>query len=146
MHQSFIIGKNTMSLITWNDQLTVGIEEIDQQHHKLVQLINGLHNHMLAGDASEIMNKVLDRVIEYTGFHFGTEEQLMLEHDYPDSTAHKLQHKELVDTALALQAKLKSGNAHLTMETMHFLQDWLQHHILGSDKKFADFLITKGVQ
>jgi hemerythrin len=134
-----------MSLITWSDHLTVGIEEIDQQHQKLVQLINGLHNHMLAGDASEIMNKVLDRVIEYTGFHFQTEEQLMQEYDYPESEVHKHEHNELVNTAVALQNKLKGGNAHLTMETMHFLQDWLQHHILGSDKKFADFLISKGV-
>jgi len=133
-----------MSLITWNDHLNVGVEEIDQQHQKLVQLINGLHNHMLAGDASEIMNKVLDRVIEYTGFHFQTEEQLMAQYAYPDSAAHKKEHKDLVDTAVNLQVKLKSGNSHLTMETMHFLQDWLQHHILGSDKKFAEYLISKG--
>ncbi len=98
-----------MSLITWSDQLTVGIEEIDQQHQKLVQLINGLHNHMLAGDASDIMNKVLDRVIEYTGFHFKTEEQLMLKYSYPDSEAHQHEHNELVDTAVGLQQKLKSG-------------------------------------
>jgi hemerythrin len=135
-----------MSLITWSDHLTVGIEEIDQQHQKLVQLINGLHNHMLAGDASEIMNKVLDRVVEYTGFHFQTEEKLMQEYNFPASEAHKHEHNELVNTAVNLQQKLKAGNAHLTMETMHFLQDWLQHHILGSDKKFADFLISKGVR
>lgn len=134
-----------MSLITWSDQLTVGIEEIDQQHQKLVQLINGLHNHMLAGDASDIMNKVLDRVVEYTGFHFKTEEQLMLEYNYPDSQAHQHEHNELVDTAVGLQQKLKSGHAHITMETMHFLQDWLQHHILGSDKQFAKYLRSKGV-
>ncbi|TAN64956.1 MAG: bacteriohemerythrin [Methylobacter sp.] len=134
-----------MSLITWSDQLSVGIEEIDQQHQKLVQLINGLHNHMLAGDAADIMNKVLDRVIEYTGFHFKTEEQLMLEYDYPDSATHKHEHNKLVDTAVDLQQKLKSGNAHITMETMHFLQDWLQHHILESDKKFAKYLSSKGL-
>lgn len=135
-----------MSLITWSDQLSVGVEEIDQQHQKLVQLINGLHNHMLAGDAGDIMNKVLDRVIEYTGFHFQTEEQLMLEYDYPDSEAHRHEHSDLVNTAVDLQQKLKSGHAHITMETMHFLQDWLQHHILGSDKRFAEHLRSKGVR
>lgn len=134
-----------MSLITWSDQLTVGVEEIDQQHQKLVQLINGLHNHMLAGDASSIMNKVLDRIVEYTGFHFETEEQLMQKYDYPNSEVHQHEHSDLVDTAVDLQQKLKSGHAHITMETMHFLQDWLQHHILGSDKRLADYLKSKGV-
>lgn len=121
------------------------MEEIDQQHQKLVQLINGLHNHMVAGDAREIMTKVLDRVIEYTGFHFNTEEQLMQKYGYPESDAHRHEHKSLVDTAVDLQQKLKSGHAHITMETMHFLQEWLHHHILGSDKKFAQYLHTKGV-
>ncbi|MDP2903187.1 MAG: bacteriohemerythrin [Methylovulum sp.] len=134
-----------MSLITWSGQLAVGVEEIDQQHQKLVQLINGLHNHMLAGDASDIMSKVLDRVIEYTGFHFNTEEQLMHVYDYPDSVPHKREHSDLVNTAVSLQQKLKSGHGHITMETLHFLQDWLQHHILGSDEKFADYLKSKGV-
>ena len=134
-----------MSLITWSGQLLVGVEEIDQQHQKLVQLINSLHNHMLAGDASEIIDKVLDRIIQYTGFHFETEEKLMQAFDYPDSVAHRSEHSDLVNTALTLQQKLRNGNGHITMETMHFLQDWLQHHILGSDKKFASYLNAKGV-
>lgn len=70
----------------------------------------------------------------------------MLEYDYPDSEAHRHEHSDLVETAVDLQQKLKSGNAHITMETMHFLQDWLQHHILGSDKKFAEYLGSKGVR
>ncbi len=134
-----------MSLITWSDQLSVGVEEIDTQHKKLVQLINGLHDHMLAGDASDIMGKVLDRVIEYTVFHFGTEERLMSEYDYPQSPLHKLEHQKLVSTATDLQNKLKSSQAHITMETMNFLRDWLQNHILKTDKLFGKYLQSKGL-
>ncbi|KJV05136.1 bacteriohemerythrin [Methylocucumis oryzae] len=134
-----------MSLITWTEQLEVGVTEIDQQHQKLVQLINGLHNHMLAGDANEIMAKVLSRVIEYTGFHFSTEEQFMQQYNYPNAEKHLKEHKDLVDIAVNLQHKLESGNTHITMETMHFLQDWLQHHILGSDKELAHYLNSQGL-
>lgn len=134
-----------MSLITWSNQLSVGVQEIDTQHQKLVQLINGLHDHMLAGDANDIMGKVLDRVIDYTGFHFGTEERLMAEHGYPESPAHKNEHQKLVATAVDLQSKLRTGQAHITMETMKFLRDWLQHHIMQSDKAFGAFLNSKGV-
>ena len=134
-----------MPLISWSDQLSAGIEEIDTQHKKLVQLINGLHDHMLAGDAGDIMGKVLDRVIEYTVFHFGTEERLMSEYEYPQSPVHKLEHQKLVSTAVDLQNKLKTGQGHITMETMKFLKDWLQNHILKSDKVFGKFLQSKGV-
>jgi len=134
-----------MALIVWSDELSVGIEEIDNQHQKLVQLINGLHNHLLAGDANEIMGKLLDRVIEYTGFHFSTEEQLMEKYGYSFSAPHKREHQKLVDTALALQARLHSGNARITAETMTFLKDWLYHHILESDKLLGKHLKSKGV-
>lgn len=72
-----------MTLITWNDTLSVGVNEIDLQHQKLVQLINGLHEHMLKGGAHDIMQKVLDRVIQYTVMHFQTEAALMARHGYP---------------------------------------------------------------
>jgi hemerythrin len=134
-----------MSLFTWNDDLCVGVEEIDNQHRKLVQLINGLHNHMLAGDAREIMGKVLDRVIEYTGFHFATEEHLMKEHGYPLAAAHLHEHEKLVATATDLQTRLNSGHALITAETMIFLKEWLYHHIMESDKLLGKHLNSKGV-
>lgn len=134
-----------MALIAWSNQLAVGIEEIDAQHQKLVQLINALHEHMLAGDAADIMGKVLDRVVEYTGFHFSTEERLMAEYGYPQSASHKIEHAKLVHTALDLQAKVHSGHAHVTMETMKFLRNWLQHHIMQSDQSFGKFLQSRNL-
>lgn len=134
-----------MALITWSDDLSVGVDEIDDQHKKLVQLVNGLHNHLVIGDANDIMGKVLDRVIEYTSFHFDTEERLMEEHGFPFSAAHKREHQKLVNTALELQAKLNSGNGRITSETMTFLKDWLSHHILESDMYLGKFLNSKGV-
>lgn len=134
-----------MTLIVWSDALAVGITEIDTQHQKLVQLINGLHDHMLKGDAHEIMQKVLDRVIQYTVMHFQTEEALMAKHGYPHTPTHKREHADLTKHAVELQQKLNSGNGRITMETMTFLRDWLQNHILKTDKLFGAFLQSKGV-
>ena len=133
-----------MSLIAWGSRFFVGNGDIDGQHEKLVQLINRLHEHMVAGDAAEIMDKVLDRVIQYTGFHFGTEEELMAKHAYPKAAAHLAEHKKLVQTALELQSKVRAGHAHITMETMNFLRNWLQHHIMESDMELGKFLKAKG--
>jgi len=134
-----------MALITWSSKLAVGIEQIDSQHKMLIQLINGLHDRMLAGDASDIMGKVLDRLIEYTEFHFGTEERLMSEYRYPESLQHKGEHQKFVQTALDLQNKFHSGQARITTETMQFLRDWLQNHIMQSDKVFGAHLQSKGL-
>ncbi len=132
-----------MSLITWTDALSVGNEEIDSQHKKLVQLINGLHGHMIAGDAHDILGKVLDRMIEYTAFHFATEEGLMARAGYPASAAHKEEHRKLVAKATDLRARFLAGKTAITMETMAFLRDWLQHHIAESDKALGAFLAVQ---
>jgi hemerythrin len=135
-----------MALITWSDKYSVGVLEIDTQHQKLIQLINGLHSHMLAGDAKEVMDKVLDRMIEYTGFHFDTEQRLMLEYAYPQSPNHIHEHEMLVETAVDLQNKFRSGKVQITMQTSTFLKDWLQNHILKTDKLFGAYLNSKGVK
>lgn len=123
-----------MSLINWSDALSVNNEEIDSQHKKLVNLVNALHDHMAAGDANEVIGKVLDRMIEYTAFHFQTEEKLMEQYKYPGAGLHKIEHKKLVEKALDLQKRFKAGQLQITIEVMNFLRDWLKHPIAESDK------------
>lgn len=123
----------------------VGVEEIDNQHKKLVQLINGLHDHMQAGDAENVMGKVLERLIEYTGFHFGTEKGLMETYGYPASAGHLREHQNFVATVVGLQEKFNAGNAKITAETLTFLKDWLFEHIMESDKMLASYLNARGV-
>jgi hemerythrin-like metal-binding protein len=125
--------------------LSVGVDEIDIQHMQLVQLINGLHDNILAGEAVETMEKVLDRVIDYTAFHFETEEKLMNQHGYPASDVHIEEHRKLVSTALKLQKIFRSGAGAFTMETISFLQDWLQYHIEQSNKVLGRFLAANGM-
>ncbi|QFY43590.1 bacteriohemerythrin [Candidatus Methylospira mobilis] len=156
-----------MSLITWSDNFSVGVEEIDTQHKKLVQLINDMHvmvgsvgrmavngaahtgaspdNHMLSIDHNEmVMAEILERVIDYTDFHFSTEERLMAEYEFPGSTGHVHEHQRLLAIALELQDKLNDGQARITLETMDFLKKWLSHHILETDKLLGKYLNSQG--
>ncbi len=134
-----------MSLITWTDKLSVGVTEIDTQHQRLVAIINELHDAMAVGHGKEALVKVLDELVRYTVYHFATEERLMKTHNYAERVGHEGQHHDLVKTASELQAAVKAGSANLTLTTMHFLRDWLNHHILGTDIKLGQFLNSKGI-
>ena len=135
--------ENAMSLITWSDKLSVGFAEIDNQHKKLIAIINELHDAMATGHGKDILVKVLDQLVDYTVYHFKTEERLMKTNGYDDKVNHEEQHANLVKTASELQVSVRSGTTNLTLTTMHFLRDWLNHHILGSDMKLGKFLNTK---
>jgi len=134
-----------MSLITWSNNYSTGVKEIDDQHKNLIAIINELHDAMAAGHGKEAVGKCLDKLIDYTVYHFGTEERLMNTHGYSEHRLHEIEHKKLVKTASELHASFKTNPAGLTLKTMYFLKDWLNNHILGSDVKFGKFLNSRGV-
>lgn len=134
-----------MALITWTENFSVSVQSIDDQHKKLIGLVNDLYDAMRAGKARDVLGKVLAELIDYTVYHFGTEEKLFQKYAYPDYKAHKKEHDDLTKTAVDLKEKFNNGNMMITIEVMNFLKDWLNNHILGTDKKYGPFLSSKGV-
>lgn len=134
-----------MALITWKEVYSVNITEIDNQHKKLIELINNLHDAMITGKGKEEISKTLRGLVNYTLTHFATEEKYFDQYDFPGSEAHKKQHRDLVEQVAALQKKHESGERVLTIDVMNFLRDWLNDHIIGSDKGYGSYLNSKGV-
>ena len=133
-------------LISWTDDLSVGIASIDGQHKVLVNLINELHSAMRQRKSDDVLVGVLGKLKQYTVKHFAAEEEFFDRYGYPDAPAHKKAHHELVEQVLAFEQELKSGRAKVTMEIMRFLKDWLVGHIMGTDKLYSTFLTSKGVR
>ena len=134
-----------MALITWNDNYSVKIKQFDDQHKKLIDMLNELHDAMKVGKGKEVLEKILAGLIQYTGTHFANEERLMKLHNYPGYEQHKKEHNLLALQVNDVQTQYREGNAVLSQAVMTFLKDWLQNHIQGSDKNYAPFLNSKGV-
>lgn len=135
-----------MALIEWSDELSVGIETADAHHRKLVSMINALQEAMESGHTGEVVERILEGLIVYTQKHFRYEEQLFLQHGYPDYEEHKAQHDAMVDSVLDLHGRLKRGSASAAIELMRFLRTWLTEHVMGFDKRYSEFLIERGVK
>lgn len=133
-----------MALISWSDNYSVKIREIDFQHKKLIDLVNLLHASMKEGKGKEVLDQIFLDLANYTAFHFTTEEKYFAQYSYPEFSAHKKQHDDLKQQVAQLQTKQKEGNV-LTMEVMDFLRKWLTEHIVGSDKKYSGFFLSKGL-
>jgi len=133
-------------LILWSDEYSVQIGIIDMQHKNLVKIINDLHHAMVGGNGKEQLGKLLNDLVNYTQAHFKTEENFMESHRYPDYPQHKLEHDRLTKTVLEFQSKFRKQQVGLTIDVMDFLKNWLNGHILGTDKKYTPFLNSKGVR
>jgi hemerythrin len=135
-----------MPLMEWNANLSTGITVSDNDHGKLVALINELYDALSAGKCKDAMGKVLDALIDYTPTHFAREEQYMTQHGYPDLAAHKKEHVGYTDQVLEVQRKYKAGSTSTPpLEVLNFPENWLNKHIQGTDKKYGPYLDGKGV-
>ncbi len=131
------------TLIKWSDRLSVSFDQIDNEHKKLIDIINELNDGMAAGKSNDVLGKVLDNLIQYTAFHFKNEETMMQKYGYPDYDKHKAEHDELVKTAVELQTTFRAGTSRIGVQVMSFLKDWLQTHIKGTDMQLGAFLSQK---
>jgi hemerythrin len=134
-----------MDLIAWNDGFSVNIKEIDEQHKKLIKLINDLNSAMGSGKGKDVLGSVLTGLVEYTKIHFAAEEGLMQKHQYPAYQSHKILHDALTKQVVDVTNKFQEGKSIVTIEVMNFLKDWLTNHIQNTDKKYTAHLNGKGV-
>jgi hemerythrin len=134
-----------MAIMIWSDALSVNIKEIDDQHKKLVAMVNLLHTAMLKGEGKKIIAPILAELTAYTVYHFKTEESYMEKYGYPGMQSHRLEHQRFVQKVGEFKSSYEAGTIGLSNEVMHFLADWLKDHIMGTDKKFGPFFNSKGL-
>ncbi len=134
-----------MPLFNWSEDYSVKNNGIDNQHKKLVDLINDLHNAMKEGKGKEILGKIIGELISYTKFHFKAEENLMLQNNYPEYKNHKAEHEAFTNKVIEFEEKFKRGSVVLSQEIILFLKDWLINHIKGTDKNYSPYLINKSI-
>jgi hemerythrin len=134
-----------MPLITWNDGLSVKVPEMDDQHKRLLDIINRLHDAMMNRGGQQVLGGLFGELVDYTVTHFQSEEKYMRGTSYPGYPQQKKQHDEFVQKANDLKKRFESGEPCISMQTMDFLKDWLVKHIQGMDKKYGDHFLKAGV-
>lgn len=131
-------------VFVWRDEYNTGIREVDEQHKRLVKLINDLHLAMQDGKGKDVLGGILDQLVDYTKVHFRSEETMLMRQGYAGLGSHQKIHSNLTDQVIALRDKYRSGSLTLTMQTMTFLKDWLRNHILIEDMKYVTALKGAG--
>ena len=134
-----------MALFAWSEKYSVNIREIDDQHKKLIGMVGQLHEAMRQGKGKQALDILLRDLIQYTRSHFSTEERLMKTNGYPDYEIHKAKHDAMTNKVAGIYRDYQDGKATITFEVMQFLEQWVDKHIMGTDKQYAPFLQSKGL-
>jgi hemerythrin len=129
-----------MAFFEWTDDFSVGIEQMDIQHKKLIALINNFHNAIDIGDDKSAVQKTIDGLVDYVKVHFVDEEVLMQEYNFPQLDIHRRMHEHLARDVNEYAEKLQAGQKIMGIEMAFFLKGWLENHICETDKNYGLYI------
>ncbi len=132
-----------MAYIGWSDVLETGIDVIDDQHRRIVEYINELHDARLTGDQQKI-GGVIDELVDYTVSHFAFEESLMEQAGYPFLAPHKKVHELFINKVNGFIERYQGGED-VSGDLLNMLQRWLVNHIKSEDGDYVD-VVQKNIK
>lgn len=126
----------------WDDELNLGLEEIDNQHRALFGKLEVLLDACISGRAAEEVIGMLAFLDDYVVVHFRTEEELQERFAYPGLPFHRQQHEQFRQRLALLKEEMtKEGKgSDVALQVNEMLVDWLRNHILTVDKEATLFL------
>ncbi len=135
-----------MAIFAWNESYSVRVRQMDEQHEKLFEIINGLAEAMRFGKGDDVVRDTVEQLAVYTRTHFLQEEVLMRQTGYPGLPAHREQHRKLMEDVEQYKRALEEGRSASSVSLLNFVRQWVIHHIRESDKAYSDHLNAAGIQ
>ena len=132
----------TTRLFRWGAHYKIGVAQIDREHQQVADLLNELHDAWLDGAPRSDLSGRLKSLAEAVTVHFEAEEKIMAERGYPGLPIHRSEHAFLLTHVADFRQGFENGTTEFTESVMSYLKDWLRDHILISDKRMGEYLVT----
>ena len=134
----FLTGEKTMTFMEWEARYQLGVARMDAEHKGLIEAMNEVYSLDADGAAKATVDAALGRLATLTQKHFADEEAHMESIGFPDLGTHRIIHKNLLDKFTKLYGEFQAGDGKVGRAFFDFLKFWLQSHIMGIDRKYAD--------
>ncbi|MCF8169071.1 MAG: GGDEF domain-containing protein [Rhodoferax sp.] len=130
-----------MQSFEWAPCFVTGLATVDEQHHRLVDVINQFGEMLMQahGSSAAEIEAVFSELAQYAKVHFSDEEAQMEQAnlDLRHIAHHKQEHIQFLQDVTRMHAGLTSGRREEATALLNFLTNWLAYHILGSDQLMA---------
>ena len=127
-----------MPKITWPDKLTTGITLIDEQHRRIIDLLNALQETIERGELT-LANQTLATLLEHKVAHAAYEETLLKSSGFPFFKPHKHAHDEVIQECSAYLQRAQQGE-YVSHNALAFLKPWMVKHIRGEDTDYVEYV------
>jgi len=133
-------------MFQWSDAYLVNIPIIDQQHKKLFEIGNDIHKLIIESEKLETYDEIeqeIEKLIDYTQFHFKHEERLLKEYNYVNYEGHVKEHEKFMDFLNAINIETIQHHQQEYVDVLlKFVAQWIFKHMMHADFNYSDLLIT----
>ena len=130
-----------MAQLDWNENLQVGISEMDCEHKRLVALVNQLDDALQAGDTQQRLIQAFDDLVVYTRNHFASEDRFLQSTGCRDMSQRRQDHEDFLQKVQTMHQDFHGQQVQVSGETVTFLKEWTLDHITRQDSKYAQDLL-----
>ncbi|MGD9224298.1 MAG: bacteriohemerythrin [Desulfobacteraceae bacterium] len=130
----------SMDRIEWNQALSVGVADIDEQHQRLFTIINNLIDAKKEEREPKALLNILSELVDYSDYHFRTEDNYMIENNYPLFLSHRKEHLAYINKIGSLITDFENSRESLSDDLLEFLHHWWRTHIAETDLKYARYI------
>ena len=125
-----------MALLDWAEDYRTGIDYVDREHRKLVDIINRISETLSAAESEKAVTDCLGQIYAEVSAHFALLEKLMRENDFAHYAAHKANHEKLLEEMRAMMDAYDNGVCNHCGETLdHCLRAWFRKQFQVEDAR-----------
>ena len=134
-----------MAVIEWQASYSVGVAELDEQHKRLLKIMNNLSEVKRHHSDPSVFFQTLNELIQYAQNHFATEERYMEKYGFGGLQEHQQAHASFAQEVFALNEAVAQGRQDVCEKILEFVKDWYLSHVLGMDQRYKTFFAEKGI-
>jgi hemerythrin len=135
-----------MAFLEWQEDYSVNVAEIDDQHQELFKLMNDLYEAIVSGRSKEVLDTVLETMTNYANYHFEYEESVFDECGFSESASHKEEHQAYVQKVSEFKQGSEQNRPMLPIDVINYLKDWWLDYICVTDKKYTACFNENGIR
>lgn len=132
-------------LIKWNENYSIDLNIIDQQHKKWIDFINVLYLSFKNEASINEINENILKLLDYTDYHFGFEEKYLEDFKCGNAENHKFEHEQFINKIKEYQNMIENGEYNAVYALIVYLNGWILNHIQNDDKDYVDCFKLNGL-
>jgi hemerythrin len=131
----------TIQLFDFDNEFKLGIDEIDREHARLVNMLNDVHSLIREGKKEEACNYFRETLTAYVVEHFTNEEKYMESISFPQIEEHRQIHTNFKQSFVKSLPLIDSYDENAFRNALTDTYTWIINHIGKTDRKYAIYSI-----